>query len=66
MSGQIDTVMLENRVFPSPKEFASKAAIGSMKAYEELYERAKADELHVSRQRTAAIAILGRWPRVIV
>jgi acetyl-CoA synthetase len=41
--GQIDTVMHEDRVFPPPAEFVSIASIGSMKAYEELYERAKAD-----------------------
>ncbi len=41
--GQIDTVMQEDRVFPPPAEFASKALIGSLPAYEELYERAKAD-----------------------
>src|SRR3954471_18730838 len=43
MTGQIDTVMLENRVFPPPAELAAKAAIGSQKAYDELYQRAKAD-----------------------
>jgi acetyl-CoA synthetase len=41
--GQIDTVMHEERVFPPPKEFAAKASIGSMGAYEALYERSKAD-----------------------
>jgi acetyl-CoA synthetase len=41
--GQIDTVMLEARRFPPPAEFAAKAKIGSQQAYEELYERAKAD-----------------------
>ena len=41
--GQIDTVMHEDRVFPPPADFAAKAQIGSLKAYEELYERAKAD-----------------------
>ncbi len=43
MSGQIDTVMHEDRVFPPPKEFVAKTAISSMQAYEELYERAKSD-----------------------
>src|ERR1044071_8441329 len=43
MSGQIDTVMHEDRVFPPSKEFAVKAAIGSPKAYEELYQRSIAD-----------------------
>jgi acetyl-CoA synthetase len=41
--GQIDTVMQEGRVFPPPAEFAAKAQFGSRKAYEEIYERAKAD-----------------------
>ena len=41
--GQIDTVMHEDRKFPPPAEFAAKAQIGSARAYEELYERAKAD-----------------------
>jgi acetyl-CoA synthetase len=41
--GQIDTVMQEDRVFPPTAEFASKAVVGSIAAYDELYERAKAD-----------------------
>ena len=41
--GQIDTVMHEDRKFPPPAEFAAKAQIGSLEAYEELYARAKAD-----------------------
>ena len=44
MSGvQIDTVMHEDRVFPPPQEFSSKAQIGSLAAYQALYDRAKAD-----------------------
>jgi len=41
--GQIDTVMQEERVFPPSQEFADRAKIGSLKAYEELYERAQAN-----------------------
>src|SRR3954471_17826583 len=41
--GQIDTVMLENRRFPPSSEFAAKAKIGSMQAYEELYQRSIRD-----------------------
>jgi acetyl-CoA synthetase len=41
--GQIDTVMHEDRVFPPSAEFAARSQIGSQRAYEELYERAKAD-----------------------
>lgn len=42
-SSQIDTVMHEDRVFPPPAQFSAKAQIGTLKAYEELYERAKGD-----------------------
>ena len=40
-SGQIDTVMTEDRLFPPSKEFTSKSAIGSMEAYQKLYDEAK-------------------------
>jgi len=42
-SGQIDTVMIEDRLFPPSEEFASKCAIGSMEAYQTLYDEAKAN-----------------------
>jgi len=41
--GQIDSVMIEKRLFPPSDEFASRAAIGSMDAYQALYDEAKAD-----------------------
>lgn len=41
--GQIDTVMHEDRLFPPSQEFASKARIGSLAAYEALYAKAEAD-----------------------
>lgn len=42
-SSQIDNVMQENRLFPPSAEFASKAGIGSLEQYQELYDRAKDD-----------------------
>jgi acetyl-CoA synthetase len=42
-SGQIDTVMHEDRLFPPSEEFAGRASIGSLEAYQELYDRAAAD-----------------------
>ncbi|MBN2024470.1 MAG: acetate--CoA ligase [Pirellulales bacterium] len=42
-SGQIVNVMKEARLFPPPKEFSSKARIGSMQDYEKLYKEAAAD-----------------------
>jgi acetyl-CoA synthetase len=35
--------MIEDRLFPPSKEFASKCAIGSMEAYQTLYDEAKAN-----------------------
>jgi len=42
-SGQIDTVMNERRLFAPPEEFASGAGIGSMDAYQAMWEEARAD-----------------------
>ena len=41
--GKIDTVMHEDRLFPPSEEFASKASIGSLDAYQKLYDEAKSD-----------------------
>jgi len=42
-SGQIDTVMQEERIFPPPTEFAAQAIIPSMEAYQALYDEAEGD-----------------------
>jgi acetyl-CoA synthetase len=42
-SSQIEHVLQEGRVFPPPAGFSAKANIGSMEAYEALYNRAAAD-----------------------
>jgi len=42
-SGQLDTVMREERLFPPPAEFAAKANIGSLAAYQALWKEAAAD-----------------------
>jgi acetyl-CoA synthetase len=41
--GEIDTVMHEARVFPPPPEFAAKAKIASLPAYQALWDEAAAD-----------------------
>jgi acetyl-CoA synthetase len=41
--GSIDTVMQEARLFPPAAEFAARARIGSMAAYQKLWDEAKAD-----------------------
>ena len=42
-SGQIDSVMQENRLFPPSEDFCSKSLIGSFDAYQALYDEAAAD-----------------------
>ncbi len=42
-SGQIDSVMIEERVFPPSEAFTSKSVIGSLEAYQKLYDDAKDD-----------------------
>ena len=42
-TGQIDNVMHEARLFPPSPEFSARARIGSMEAYQELYDRSIAD-----------------------
>jgi acetyl-CoA synthetase len=42
-SGQVQTVMQESRVFPPSKEFAAQARIGSLAAYEQLWQEAAGD-----------------------
>ncbi len=42
-SGQIDNVMVETRLFPPSQQFASQAAIGSIEAYQALYDASVAD-----------------------
>ena len=39
-SGQIDHVLIEDRLFPPPKSFTENAVISSQKQYEEMYARA--------------------------
>ncbi|WP_446742095.1 acetate--CoA ligase [Silvibacterium acidisoli] len=39
----LSSSLRENRVFPPPAEFAAKAHVGSLAAYEELYARSVAD-----------------------
>ncbi len=42
-AGQIDTVQSESRLFPPSETFSSQAAIGSMEAYQQLYDESIAD-----------------------
>jgi acetyl-CoA synthetase len=41
--GSIESSLIETRVFPPPADFAAKAHISSLEAYQELWDRAKHD-----------------------
>ena len=43
MSDNIESHLVENRIFNPPAEFSAKATIGSMEAYRELYDSSIAD-----------------------
>jgi acetyl-CoA synthetase len=43
LSGRIDTVMQEDRLFPPPSEFAAAARIESLAAYEAMWQEAAGD-----------------------
>jgi acetyl-CoA synthetase len=73
ISGQIDNVMKESRLFPPPAEFAAKARIGSMDQYERMYREAADDlegfwgrlagELHWFRPYTKVLEWDPPWAR---
>ncbi|MFP6604802.1 MAG: acetyl-coenzyme A synthetase N-terminal domain-containing protein, partial [Pirellulaceae bacterium] len=42
-SGQIESVMEEDRLFPPSAEFSARCQLNSNEAYEKLYEEAKQD-----------------------
>ena len=39
-AGRVASVMQENRLFPPPQEFSRRSRIGSMEAYQALYDEA--------------------------
>ncbi|MEM7477754.1 MAG: acetate--CoA ligase [Planctomycetota bacterium] len=41
--GQVDSVMVESRLFPPNEEFAAKAQVKSIDEYQQLYDKAAAD-----------------------
>ncbi len=41
--GQVDSVMVESRLFPPSDEFVAKSRVQGMEGYQELYDRAAAD-----------------------
>ena len=62
----ITSVLKETRTFPPPPEFAAAAHIGSMAAYEKLWQRAKDDPEGFWAEQAESLAWFKRWDKVLV
>jgi len=64
-SGQIDTVMQESRLFPPPADFARRARIPSLAAYEKLWREAAGDPEGFWGPAAAELHWFRPWQRVL-
>ena len=65
MSSSIESVLTENRSFAPPDDFAARAHVGSLAAYEALYARAAADPEGFWAERAGELAWAKPWTRVL-
>ena len=64
-AGRVASVMQEHRTFPPPEAFSSKARIGSLEAYRELYDRAAADPAAFWAERAESLPWLKPYDEVL-
>jgi acetyl-CoA synthetase len=64
-SGAITSVLVENRVFPPPPEFAKKAHIGSLAEYEALWNQARDNPEGFWADQASAIDWFEPWKQVL-
>ena len=64
-AGRVASVMQEHRTFPPPEAFASRARIGSLEAYRELYDRAAADPAAFWAEHAEALPWLQPYEEVL-
>jgi len=63
--GSITSVLHETRVFPPPRQFASKAHIGSLDQYEAMWNRAKDDPAGFWAEQAQALVWDKPWDKVL-
>jgi acetyl-CoA synthetase len=63
--GSITSVLVENRVFPPPPEFAKNAHIGSLELYQSLWNRAKDDPEGFWGEQAELVDWHRKWDRVL-
>jgi acetyl-CoA synthetase len=63
--GSIDSMLVENRVFAPPAEFAAQAHIGSLAEYERIWQRAKDDPEGFWAEQAASLDWFEPWTKVL-
>ena len=64
-TGRVSSVMTEDRVFPPPAEFSSRARIGSLEEYRRLYDAAANDPEAFWHERAQALPWLKPYAQVL-
>src|SRR5262245_56865929 len=63
--GSIHSVLVENRVFPPPPEFAAQAYIHSLDEYQKLWDRARDDPEGFWGERAGIVRWSQPWSKVL-
>ena len=63
--GSIESVLVENRVFPPPAEFARQAHVSSLEQSQQLWDRAHDDPEGFWGEMAAALHWSSPWERVL-
>ena len=61
----IASSLAERRIFPPPREFAAKARIGSLEAYQALYRHSVADPVAFWAERAEELSWFRNWEKVL-
>jgi acetyl-CoA synthetase len=64
-AGRVASVMQENRLFPPPQEFSGRSRIGSMKAYQALYDEAANDPTSFWAERAQSLPWMKPYEEVL-
>ncbi len=63
--GSITSVLVENRVFPPPADFAKSAHVASLEQYQALWQRAKDDPEGFWAEMAGNVSWMSPWTKVL-